>query len=71
METQNILNKLDNKERLLIELNNKTITSPLICPILAQIIGNKELAYSLWTNSLQYANYIGDVNIYAMGIDKP
>ncbi|MBQ2984336.1 MAG: AAA family ATPase [Candidatus Gastranaerophilales bacterium] len=56
----------EDAKRLLIELNNKTITSPLICPILAQIIGNKELAYSLWTNSLQYANYIGDVNIYAM-----
>ena len=53
-------------EKLLIELNGKTISTPLICPILAQIIGNKELAYSLWTKNLQYANYIGDVNIYSM-----
>ncbi len=53
-------------KKLLEELNGKTISTPLICPILAQIIGNKELAYSLWTKNLQYANYIGDVNIYSM-----
>lgn len=53
-------------QKLLFELNNKTITTPLICPILAQITGNKELAYSLWTNSLRYSNYIGDVNLYVM-----
>ena len=53
-------------QKLLVELNGKTISTPLICPILAQIIGNKELAYSLWTKNLQYANYIGDVNIYSM-----
>jgi len=53
-------------KKMLIELNNKIISTPLICPILAQIIDNKELAYSLWTKNLQYANYIGDVNIYAM-----
>ncbi len=56
----------EDAKKLLVELNNKTISTPLICPILAQIIGNKELAYSLWTKNLQYANYIGDVNIYAM-----
>lgn len=53
-------------QKLLVELNNKITTTPLICPILAQIIGNKELAFSLWTNSLRYSNYIGDVNLYAM-----
>ena len=57
--------KLDAK-KMLVELNNKTISTPLICPILAQITDNKELAYSLWTKNLQYANYIGDVNIYIM-----
>ena len=57
--------KLDAK-KMLVELNNKTTSTPLICPILAQITDNKELAFSLWTKNLQYANYIGDVNIYAM-----
>ncbi len=56
----------EDAKKLLLELNDKTISTPLICPILAQIIGNKELAYSLWTKNLQYASYIGDVNIYAM-----
>ena len=53
-------------KKLLVELNSKTVSSPLICPILAQIIDNKELAYSLWTKNLQHASYIGDVNIYTM-----
>ncbi|MBR2068620.1 MAG: hypothetical protein IJ877_02540 [Candidatus Gastranaerophilales bacterium] len=57
--------KLDAK-KMLVELNNKITSTPLICPILAQIIDNKELAFSLWTKNLQYANYIGDLNIYAM-----
>ena len=57
--------KLDAK-KMLVELNNKVTSTPLVCPILAQITDNKELAYSLWTKNLQYANYIGDVNIYAM-----
>ncbi|MBQ8634518.1 hypothetical protein IJ425_00005, partial [bacterium] len=56
----------EDAKKLLLELNDKIISTPLICPILAQIIGNKELAYALWTKNLQYANYIGDVNIYAM-----
>lgn len=56
----------EDAKKLLIELNGRTISTPLICPILAQIIGNKELAFSLWTKNLQYASYIGDVNIYAM-----
>ena len=51
---------------MLVELNNKTISTPVICPILAQITDNKELAYSLWTKNLQNASYIGDTNIYAM-----
>ncbi len=53
-------------EKLLLELNSKITTTPLICPILAQILDNKELAYSLWTNSLRYSSYIGDVNLYTM-----
>jgi len=53
-------------QKLLIDLSTKTLSTPLICPILAQIIDNKELAYKLWTLSLRYANYIGDVNIYTM-----
>ena len=53
-------------QKLLTELNGKVLSTPLICPILAQIINNKELAYSLWTKNLQYASFIGDVNIYAM-----
>ena len=56
----------EDAKRLLIELSDKTISTPLICPILAQIIGNKELALNLWTRNLQYASYIGDLNIYAM-----
>lgn len=56
----------EDAKKLLLELNDKTISTPLICPILAQVIGNKELAYNLWTKNLQYASYIGDVNIYAM-----
>lgn len=53
-------------KNLLLELNDKIISTPLICPVLAQIIDNKDLAFSLWTKNLQYANYIGDTNIYAM-----
>jgi len=53
-------------KKLLEELNNRTISTPLICPILAQIIDNKELAFALWTKNLQLANFIGDANIYAM-----
>lgn len=56
----------EDAKKLLLELNDKIISTPLICPILAQIIGNKELAYTLWTKNLQYANYIGDINIYTM-----
>ena len=56
----------EDAKKLLLELNDKVISTPLICPILAQIIGNKELAFNLWTKNLQYANYIGDLNIYAM-----
>jgi len=52
--------------KMLVELNGKVLSTPLICPILAQIIGNKELAFSLWTKNLQYASYIGDINIYTM-----
>lgn len=56
----------EDAKKLLLDLSDKTISTPLICPILAQVIGNKELAYNLWTKNLQYASYIGDVNIYAM-----
>ena len=56
----------EDAKKLLLELNDKTISTPLICPILAQVIGNKDLAFSLWTKNLQYASYIGDVNIYTM-----
>ncbi len=57
---------VDKALAVLTELNNRTISTPLICPILAQIIDNKELAFNLWTKNLQYASYIGDVNIYTM-----
>ena len=56
----------EDAKKLLLELKDKTISTPLICPILAQIIGNKELAFKLWTKNLQYASYIGDSNIYTM-----
>lgn len=56
----------EDAKKLLLELNDKTISTPLICPILAQVIGNKELAFNLWTKNLQYASYIGDINIYTM-----
>ncbi len=60
--------KLIKKEaqKLLDELSSKIISTPLICPILAQITNKKELAFELWTQNLQYASYIGDVNIYTM-----
>ncbi len=51
---------------MLTHLNNKIISTPLICPILAQITGNKTLAFSLWTYSLRYSSYIGDVSLYTM-----
>ncbi len=56
----------DKAKEILVELNGRTISTPLICPILAQIIENKELAFNLWTKNLQYASYIGDVNIYSL-----
>ena len=56
----------EHTKNLLNELKNKIISTPLICPILAQIVGNKNLAFALWTKNLQYASYIGDTNIYAM-----
>ena len=52
--------------KLLVNLSDKIISTPLICPILAQIIQDKELAFKLWSASLQYAAFIGDINIYAM-----
>lgn len=56
----------DLAKKLLGDLNGKILSTPLICPILAQIIDDKDLAFKLWTKNLQYANYIGDVNIYSM-----
>lgn len=56
----------DDAKKLLNDLRKKIISSPLICPILAQIIDDKKLAFELWTQNLQYASYIGDTNIYSM-----
>lgn len=55
-----------NAQTLLEILQSKVVAIPLICPILAQIINNKELAYTLWTKSLRTSSFIGDINIYSM-----
>ncbi len=51
---------------LLKEISKRTVSSPAIPSLLAQITGEKELAFKLWTMSLKLASYIGDVSFYTM-----
>ena len=53
-------------ENLLKILSNRVISSPAICALLAQIIENQEIAFSLWTKNLKTASAIGDAALYIM-----
>ena len=53
-------------EALLKVLIARTISSPAICALLAQIAGNKPVALSLWTKNLKLASAIGDSALYIM-----
>lgn len=57
---------LDSLKALLNEICKRTVSSPAIPSLLAQITGEKELAFKLWTMSLKLASYIGDVSFYTM-----
>lgn len=52
--------------KLLEEVNKRTVSSPAIPSLLAQVAGQKELSFKLWTQSLKLASYIGDVSFYIM-----
>ena len=54
------------QKALLNEICKRTVSSPAIPSLLAQITGEKELAFKLWTMSLKLASYIGDVSFYTM-----
>lgn len=53
-------------EALLKVLLSRTISSPAICALLAQIAGNKAVALALWTKNLKISSYIGDCALYVM-----
>ena len=53
-------------EALLKVLLSRTVSSPAICALLAQIAGNKPAALSLWTKNLKTASFIGDSALYIM-----
>ena len=52
--------------KLLNETCERTISSPAIRALLAQTIGDKSLAFDLWTANLKLASFIGDVAFYTM-----
>ncbi len=52
--------------KLLAETCQRTVSSPAIRALLAQTIGDKALAFDLWTANLKLASYIGDVAFYTM-----
>ncbi len=52
--------------RLLNETCERTISSPAIRALLAQTMGDKSLAFELWTANLKLASYIGDTAFYIM-----
>lgn len=52
--------------KLLAETCERTVSSPAIRALLAQTIGDKALAFDLWTANLKLASYIGDVAFYTM-----
>ena len=57
---------LELHKKLLAEICKRTVSSPAIPSLLAQITGEKDLAFSLWTMSLKLASYIGDVSFYTL-----
>lgn len=57
---------LEAHKKLLGEICKRTVSSPAIPSLLAQITGEKDLAFSLWTMSLKLASYIGDVSFYTL-----
>ncbi len=57
---------LESHKKLLSEICKRTVSSPAIPSLLAQITGEKDLAFSLWTMSLKLASYIGDVSFYTL-----
>jgi len=52
--------------RLLNETCQRTVSSPAIRALLAQTMGDKSLAFDLWTANLKLASYIGDSAFYIM-----
>jgi len=52
--------------KLLDETCKRTISSPAIRALLAQNVGDKSLAFDLWTANLKLASYIGDTAFYIM-----
>ncbi len=57
---------LEAQKKLLNEICKRTVSSPAIPALLAQVTGEKDLAFSLWTMSLKLASYIGDVSFYTL-----
>ncbi len=53
-------------EALLKVLLARTISSPAVCALLAQIAGNKPAAFTLWTKNLKIASAVGDAALYIM-----
>lgn len=53
-------------EALLKVLIARTISSPAICALLAQIAENKPVALALWTKNLKISSAIGDSALYIM-----
>lgn len=53
-------------EALLKVLLNRVNSSPAICALLAQAIGNKPTAFALWTKNLKLSSAIGDTALYIM-----
>lgn len=51
-------------QKFLDEICKKTVSSPTIKALLAQTIGDKLLAFDLWTQNLKIASYIGDTGLY-------
>lgn len=51
---------------LLKVLSGKIISSPAICALLAQIAGDRQTAFMLWTKNLKIASGVGDSSLYIM-----
>lgn len=53
-------------EALLKVLLERVISSPAVCALLAQTLGNKQLALALWTKNIKLASAVGDSALYIM-----